>query len=113
MKVEKERCYRRRVLSRLCGRTSFGLLDALLRLNIFLPGKIFSFWGLVESCENSESHWLSRFSRDNDEKEQNEAVYEGFKLGKDFDADIVVRCTGVKGVVGEDEIRKISEGSIL
>ncbi len=50
---------------------------------------------------------------DSDERKQIEALYEGFKVEKDFTAEIVVTCTGVKGVIGKEELEKISDGCIV
>jgi len=97
--------------------TSFGLLDALLRLNVFLPGKkilVLGFGRVGKGCARLlKAVGCCVTVWDNDEKKQIEAIYEGFRVKRDFDADIVVSCTGVKGVVGEDEVKKIPDGSIL
>ncbi|MBO8180465.1 MAG: adenosylhomocysteinase [Archaeoglobus sp.] len=97
--------------------TSFGLLDALLRLNIFLPEKrilVLGFGRVGKGCARLlKAVGCPVTVWDNDEKKQIEAIYEGFRVERDFDVDIVVTCTGVKGVVSKDEIRKIPDRSIL
>ena len=97
--------------------TPFGLLDALLRLNIFLPGKrvlVLGFGRVGRGCARLlKAIGCSVTVWDSDEKRQIEAIYEGFRVERDFNADIVVTCTGVEGVVGESEIEKVPNGAIL
>lgn len=97
--------------------TAFGLLDALLRLNVFLPGKralILGFGRVGRGCARLlRSVGCDVAVWDSDERKQIEALYEGFRVEKDFTAEIVVTCTGVKGVIGKEELEKISDGCIV
>jgi len=97
--------------------TAFGLLDALLRLNVFLPGKkalILGFGRVGRGCARLlKSVGCDVAVWDNDETRQIEALYEGFRVEKDFTAEVVVTCTGVKGVLGKEELEEISDGSII
>ncbi len=97
--------------------TAFGLLDALMRLNIFLPQKkvlVLGFGRVGRGCARMlKAVGCEVVVWDEDESKQIEAHYEGFKVERDFSADIVITCTGKAGVIGEKEIELIKEGSIL
>ncbi len=97
--------------------TAFGLIDALLRLNVFLPRKrvlVLGFGRVGRGCARMlRALGCEVVVWDEEEEKQIEALYEGFEVERDFDADIVVTCTGKAGVVSEEEIKATRNGAIL
>lgn len=97
--------------------TAYGLLDALLRLNVFLPGKkikIVGYGRVGRGCASLlRSLGCDVVVWDTSPERRIEALYNGFKISKTFDVDIVVTCTGNAGCLGEDEIKDLPNGCIL
>jgi len=97
--------------------TAFGLVEALLRMNIYLPGKkvlVVGFGRVGRGCARLLRAIGCRVSVwDVDERRQIEAIYEGFEVDSSFDAELIVTCTGLRGVFGQNEIRRIPEGCLL
>ncbi len=100
--------------------TGIGLLDGLLRLNINLIGKtvvIVGFGRVGRGC----AHVLRNFCRvivvEIDPVKAMEAVYMGYEV-MELDkalrlADIVVTCTGRKGVISSESFEYVKNGCIL
>ncbi|MEM0351131.1 MAG: hypothetical protein QXR27_03855 [Archaeoglobaceae archaeon] len=92
--------------------TPFGLMEALLKLNIYLPGKrvrILGFGKVGQGC----AHLLSRIGCkvsvwDKDEEKRLKAYFAGFEVKKDGYADLVILCTDSKV-----EFELIPDGSIV
>jgi adenosylhomocysteinase len=97
--------------------TAFGLLDALLRLNVFLPGKkvkIIGFGRVGKGCARLLKSLGCKVSVwDKSEQRVIEAIYEGFEVSDELDSDIIVTCTGSAGCIGAKEIARIQDSSIL
>ena len=80
--------------------TAFGLLEALLKLNLYLPGKrvkIVGFGKVGQGC----AELLRRINCkvivwDRDEEKRLKATFLGFEVSKDAEAEIVVLCTDSK-----------------
>nr|WP_230972336.1 adenosylhomocysteinase [Archaeoglobus neptunius] len=97
--------------------TAFGLLDALMRLNVFLPGKkvkIIGYGRVGEGCaELLRSVGCEVSVWDSSARRRIEALYGGYEVSEDLDADIIVTCTGSPKCIGEEELRAIRDGAIL
>ncbi len=97
--------------------TAFGLLDALMRLNLYLPGKeivVIGFGRVGSGCARLLRSIGCRVKvMDVSKVKQLEAIYEGFKIAEDLSsADLVVTCTGAKGVLKVEEV-ELKNGAIL
>lgn len=96
--------------------TAFGLLDALMRLNVYLPGKdvvVIGFGRVGRGCARLLKALGCKVKVfDISESKMLEALYEGFEIADSFDADIVVTCTGVRGVLKIKD-SSIRDGAIL
>lgn len=94
--------------------TCFGLLEALLKLNIYLPGKrvkIIGFGKVGKGCANLLRNIGCKVSVwDLDERKRAEASVMGFEVSND-DANIVVICTDRK--VSEKDIKMPEDECIL
>ncbi len=97
--------------------TAFGLLDALLRINIFLPGrkvKILGYGRVGKGCAELLRAVGCRVSVwDIAVEKRIEAIYEGYEVSEDLDADIIVTCTGSPECIGDEKLRKVKDGAIL
>ena len=98
--------------------TAFGLLDALSRLNIYLPDKkvaIVGFGRVGKGCARVLQKLGCKVSvKEVSKVKMLEAKYEGFDVIDDLkDADIIVTCTGVEGVIRSDELETLKNGAIL
>jgi adenosylhomocysteinase len=98
--------------------TAFGLVDVLSRLNIYPPGHralIVGFGRVGRGCARILKSLGCRVDiLDVSEKKILEALYEGFEVVDEISqADIVITCTGVKGVIGEEELQRVKNGAIL
>jgi adenosylhomocysteinase len=101
--------------------TGWGLIDALFRLNIYLPGKkafVIGFGRVGEGCCDalSRTGCIVR-TFDVDEMRCAIAEYSGFEVvgleeGLNT-SDIIVTATGVNGVISGKNARIIKEGAIL
>lgn len=80
--------------------TAFGLLEALLKLNIYLPGKkvkIVGFGKVGQGCaEIMRRIGCKVFVWDKDEEKNVKAIFSGYEVSKHGDADIVIFCTDSK-----------------
>ncbi len=98
--------------------TAFGLLDVLMRLNIYPPDKtaaIVGFGRVGRGCARLlRSLGCNVMVVEMNESRRIEAAYEGFDVGGDYSsADIIVTCTGVAGVISENELERVKNGAIL
>jgi len=101
--------------------TGLGLLDALIRLNIMLPGKnvfIIGFGRVGEGCASVLKKLGCEVEVfDKDKLRCALAEYMGFKVSEVEDglreADIVVTATGVDGIIDSSNIRYLKNGAIL
>ena len=97
--------------------TAYGLLDALMRLNIFLPErriKVIRFGRVGKGCARLLKSLGCKVSIwDRSVQRLIEAIYEGFEVSDELNADIIVTCTGSAKCIGVDEIAKMPEGCIL
>lgn len=97
--------------------TAFGLLDVLLRLNIYLPGKkvkVVGFGRVGKGCARllrllgcEVVVWDKNIDR------IIEATYEGFKVSEELDADIIITCTGFPSSISHEDIKKVRNGAII
>ncbi len=98
--------------------TAFGLLDALMRLNVYLPGKsvlIVGFGRVGRGCARLlRSIGCKVKVMEVDEIKKIEAIYDGFELAKDLgSADIVITSTGKAGVINDGNVAQIKSGAIV
>ncbi len=97
--------------------TAFGLLDALMRLNVFLPGKrvkVIGYGRVGKGCAEMLRALGCRVGIwDISAEKRIEAVYEGYDVSDDLDADIIVTCTGSPDCIGSEELRNVRDGAIL
>jgi adenosylhomocysteinase len=98
--------------------TAFGLLDVLLRLNIYLPGKkavIVGYGRVGKGCARIlRNLGCSIAVLDTSPQKLLEAEYEGFGTVSDLsDADIIVTCTGRKNAITAEMLRGLKEGAVL
>ncbi len=101
--------------------TGLGLLDALIRLNIMLPGKnvfIIGFGRVGEGCASVLKKLGCEVEVfDKDRLRCSLAEYMGFKVSEVEDglrkADIVVTATGVDGIINSSNIKCLKNGVIL
>ncbi len=100
-----------------CG-TAFGLIDALSRLNIYLPGKkvvILGFGRVGKGC----ARILKKLGcivkiLEISELRKMEAIYEGFGLTNGLeDADIIVTCTGTRYAINKKKLANVKNGAII
>jgi adenosylhomocysteinase len=101
--------------------TGWGLIDSLIRLNIFLPGKrvfVIGYGRVGEGCCHAlRDCGCIVYVYDRDDIRRAIAEYNGFKvleiedgLGK---ADIIVTATGVNSVINSENVHHIKNGAIL
>ncbi|MET1124511.1 MAG: NAD(P)-dependent oxidoreductase [Archaeoglobaceae archaeon] len=80
--------------------TAFGLLEALLKLNIYLPGKtvkVVGFGKVGRGCADIMRRLGCRvFVWDADGKKNLEAKFLGYGVSRDAEADVIVFCTDSK-----------------
>ena len=92
--------------------TAFGLLEALLKLNIYLPGKkvkIVGFGKVGQGCAELMRRIGCRvFVWDRDEEKNLKAAFSGYEVSRDAKADIVIFCTDSK-----PEFELVPDGAIV
>ncbi|MEM3146082.1 MAG: NAD(P)-dependent oxidoreductase [Archaeoglobaceae archaeon] len=80
--------------------TAFGLLEALLKLNIYLTGKkvkIVGFGKVGQGCaEMMRRIGCEIFVWDRDEEKRVKAIFSGYKISEHGNADLVIFCTDSK-----------------
>ncbi len=101
--------------------TAFGLLDVLMRLNIYPPGKrvaVVGYGRVGRGC----AKLLRRIGCevvcfDAEKRKLVDAVYDGMVAGRDArdlgTCDIIITCTGRRGVIGQKELENVKDGAIL
>lgn len=92
--------------------TAFGLLEALLKLNIYLPGKkikVVGFGKVGQGCADLLRRVGCRvFIWDRNEEKRMKAVFSGYEVSEDGNVDIMVFCTDSK-----PDIDSVPDGAII